>query len=133
MFENIKPIDPKKERRKKQLLIAIPLAAILVGFLYYEFKNYPEERAVSHFLQALEKQDYQGAYHIWQPSKYYTFQNFSQDWGPNGMEGRIQDFSIVKSHEKGSGVVVDIKLNGQKELSLWVEKSDKSLSFPPLP
>ena len=131
MFEYVKPIDPKVERRKKALWIAIPLAVILGCYLYYEFKNYPEERAVSQFLQALEKQDYQQAYQLWQPSKYYSFGSFQQDWGPQGEEGPIRDYKITNSHERGSGVLVDVRLNGQKEISLWVEKSNKSLSFPP--
>ena len=31
----------------------------------------------------------------------------------------------------GSGVIVDARINGDQEISLWVEKGDKSLSFPP--
>src|SRR3990172_311808 len=131
MFDQFKPINPKTERLKKQLLIGIPLVLILSGYLYYEFKNYAEERAVSRFLSTVMQQDYQQAYQLWQPSKYYTFKNFEQDWGPNGVEGTIRDFDITNSHARGSGVLVDIRLNGQKEISLWVEKSNKSLSFPP--
>ena len=131
MFDNIKPINPKAERRKKILLITIPLAVILACFLYYEFKNFPEERAVSRFMQALEKQDYQQAYQLWQPTRYYSFGSFNQDWGPKGEQGPIRDYKITNSHERGSGVLVEIKLNGTKEISLWVEKTSKSLSFPP--
>jgi hypothetical protein len=131
MFDNIKPIDPKAERRKKRLLIGIPIVAIVVGFLYYEFKNFPEEHAASRFLQAVEKQDYQLAYQLWKPGKFYSFGSFNQDWGPGGVEGPIHDYKITNSHARGSGVVVEIQLNGDKRISLWVEKSDKSLSFPP--
>ena len=131
MFDNIKPIDPRVERRKKILLVAIPLALILAGFLYYEFKNFPEERAAGRFLEAVEKQDYQAAYELWKPSKYYSFASFNQDWGPNGEQGPIRDYKITNSHARGSGVLVQIRLNGSREISLWVEKSDKSLSFPP--
>jgi hypothetical protein len=131
MFDQFKPIDPKAERLKKRLLIGIPLALALVGYLYYEFKNFPEERAVSRFLATLEAGDYQQAYQLWQPSKYYTFENFQQDWGPEGEQGPIGDFDITDSYARGSGVLVDIRLNGQKEFSLWVERSNKSLSFPP--
>lgn len=131
MFDQFKPINPKTERLKKRLLIGIPLVLILSGYLYYEFKNYPEERAVSRFLSTVMQQDYQQAYRIWQPSKYYTFENFEQDWGPNGVEGPIRNFDITNSHARGSGVLVNVVLNGDKEISLWVEKSNKSLSFPP--
>jgi len=131
MFEQFKPLNPKTERLKKQLLIGIPLALVLAGYLYYEFKNYPEERAVSRFLAAVKQKDYQQAYTLWKPSKYYSFENFSQDWGPQGVQGAISDFDITNSRARGSGVLVYVKLNGQKDISLWVETSDKSLSFPP--
>ena len=131
MFDQFKPINPQTERLKKRLLLGIPLALILGGYLYYEFKNYSEERAVSRFLSTVVQQDYEQAYQLWQPSKYYTFENFQADWGPNGVEGPIRDFDITDSHERGSGVLVDITVNGQKEISIWVEKSNKSLSFPP--
>ena len=131
MFDQFKPINPKAERLKKRLLIGIPLALALLGYLYYEFKNFPEERAVSRFFTTLEQENYQEAYQLWQPSKYYTFENFQQDWGPDGEAGPIREFDITNSHARGSGVLVDIRLNGQKEISLWVERSTKSLSFPP--
>ena len=131
MFDQFKPINPKAERLRKRLLFGIPLALALCGYLYYEFKNFAEERAVSRFLSAVMQQDFQQAYQLWQPSRYYTFENFQQDWGPEGEEGAIREFDITNSHARGSGVLVDIRLNGQKEMSLWVEKSNKSLSFPP--
>jgi hypothetical protein len=131
VFDHIKPINPKVERWKKLLLIAVPLAAILGGYLYYEFKNYPEERAVSRFLQTLEQKNYEEAYRLWQPSQYYKMKDFLQDWGPDGVEGPINEFDVTASHAQGSGVIVDIRLNGQREISLWVERGDKSLSFPP--
>ena len=131
MFDHIKPINPKAERWKKRLLIAVPLAAILGGYLYYEFKNYPEERAVSRFLQTLEQKNYEEAYRLWQPSQYYKMKDFLQDWGPDGVEGAINEFDITDSHAQGSGVIVNVRLNGQREISLWVERGDKSLSFPP--
>jgi len=131
MFDYIKPINPQKERLKKRLLIGIPLALILSGYLYYEFKNYSEERAVKQFLAAVEQKNYQEAYRLWQPSKYYSFDSFNQDWGPQGQEGLIENYKITNSHARGSGVLVYIRLNGQKDISLWVERSDKRLSFPP--
>lgn len=131
MFDDIKPLNPRTEKLKKRLLIGIPLALVLLGYLYYEFKNYPEERAVSQFLEAVKRQDFQRAYQLWKPSKYYSFERFNQDWGPQGDEGPITEYDITNSHERGSGVLVEVRLNGTKEISLWVETSDKSLSFPP--
>ena len=131
MLDHIKPIDPIAERRKRRLLIGAAFAILLSGYLYYEFKNYPEERQVRRFFQALEQKDYQEAYRIWQPSRYYTFKDFSQDWGPGSPEGAIQEFHVTGSNARGSGVVVRVQINGREIVSLWVEKKDKSLSFPP--
>ncbi len=132
MFDNIKPIDPRAERRRRQVIIIAAFAAMLAGYLYYEYKNYPEERTVNHFFEALKNQDYRKAYEIWKPSSSYTFKDFSQDWGPNGaVQDRVIQFHITGSTERGSGVVVRVRVNGKDDLSLWVEKKDKSLSFPP--
>ena len=131
MFDNIKPLDQKWERRKRQLAIGIPLLFALAGYLYYEFKNFPEEQAVSHFMEALQKQNYEEAYRIWQPSNYYTFKNFSEDWGPEGVEGVITEFDILTSRSRGNGVLVDVAINRQKRIRLFVERDSKRLSFPP--
>jgi len=131
VFENIKPIDPAKERRRRRQITAVAFALMLGGYLYYELKNYPEERKVQLFFEALKRQDFQQAYQLWQPASSYTFKDFSQDWGPNGEAGPVQQFHITGSTGRGSGVVVRVRVNGQKEVLLWVEKKDKSLSFPP--
>ena len=131
MFEHVKPLDEKWERRKRQIIIGIPLLLGLAGYFYYEFKNYAEEQAVSHFMEALQRQDYQEAYRLWQPSEYYTFKKFSEDWGPEGVEGVIRDFDVTTSRSRGNGVLVDVTLNGQKRIRLFVERGTKSLSFPP--
>ena len=131
MFEHIKPIDLRAERRRRRLIGLLAFVIMLAGYLWYEFKNYPEERRVSSFFQALQHQEYQQAYGIWQPNSSYTFKDFSQDWGPNGLQQPVKQFHITGSTERGSGVVVRVQVNGHDNVTLWVEKKDKSLSFPP--
>ena len=130
MFDNIKPIDPRWERRKKQILTAVLVFVIVAPILYYEFKNWPEERVVKRFLAALEQEDYKGAYGIWSPQPSYRYEDFLRDWGKASEYGKVASFAISESHEKGSGVIVTARIN-QKEARIWVEKSDKKLSFPP--
>jgi len=131
IFEDIaRPEVIRRERRTKQIIIIAIIAAIIAGFLYYEFKNWPEEHAAKKFLTALESGDYRQAYQIWQPSSTYSFQDFMRDWGPNGEYGQVRNFKIQTSHAGGSGVIVTARLNG-KETRIWVESKDKSLSFPP--
>jgi 4-amino-4-deoxy-L-arabinose transferase-like glycosyltransferase len=130
MFDNIQPIDPRRERRKKQVWIGVAVLLVVVPALWWQFKNWPEERVAARFLEALQRGDYPGAYAIWQPAKSYVYDDFLRDWGPQGEHGRVNSFAITTSHERGSGVIVTAEINGKATL-IWVEKKDKSLSFPP--
>jgi len=131
MFDNIKPIDPKWERRKKEIWIAIALFIVIAPILYYEFKNWPEEQAAKTFLAALQQQHYQEAYNLWHPASSYTMGDFQSDWGQQSSFGKISAFKITKSHERGSGVIITVTINDNKEARIRVEKKDKSLGFPP--
>ena len=131
MFENIKPIDPKEERRRRWLIAGFVFLLLFSGYLYYSFRNYPEERQAKRFFEALEHQDYQQAYRIWQPTSSYTYKDFLQDWGSDGLQGQVKQFHISGSTARGTGVVVRVRVNDNQNVSLWVEKRDKSLSFPP--
>jgi hypothetical protein len=131
IFEDVnRPEVIRRERLVKRILIGVIIVAIVAGFLYWEFKNWPEERTAKRFLATLQRGDYQQAYRIWQPSSTYAFNDFLRDWGPNGEYGKVQSFKMVGSQSSGSGVIVTAKING-KEARIWVERKDKSLSFPP--
>ena len=132
MFEYIQPIDLLAERRKHRLIFSIVLFLLFAGYLYSELKNYPEERQASQFFEALQQEDYQEAYRIWQPTSSYHFDDFMEDWGRNGLQGPIHQYRIEDSHARGSGVLVRIQLNDAETTTLWVEKTAKSLSFPPI-
>jgi hypothetical protein len=136
--------DPVKERRKKQRIAgAIVLLIILIG-LAWLFRNYPEERVVNRFFDALQQKDYERAYGIWiadagwkaHPQNYarYPFHEFYLDWGPGGEYGLIKSHKIegTANPKGGSGVIVVVTINERKEPArLWVEKKDKSLTFSP--
>ena len=131
MFENIKPIDLVAQRRRRLYITASVFLVLIAGFSYYQLKNFPEELQVRRFFQALQHQEFQKAYELWQPASSYTFKDFSQDWGTNGLNWPVKQFHITGSNERGSGVVVRVMVNGKDFISLWVEKKNKSLSFPP--
>lgn len=131
MFDHIKPWDPRVERRRRRIAAALAFLVLLSGWLYYEFKNYPEEQRAKAFFAALQQRDYEEAYRIWKPTSSYTRKDFMEDWGENGYEGPVNQFHITGSNARGSGVIVRVQVNREKNISLWVEKKDKSLSFPP--
>ncbi|MGH9670784.1 MAG: hypothetical protein ACRD3A_11825 [Terriglobales bacterium] len=137
--------DPRRARRKKELLAAGLLSLVLVGLLTYRFWNWREERAVDQFFSRLEQKDYEGAYAIWladpgwrqHPQKYerYPYGDFYRDWGPGGEWGLIKSHQIetaVRPPQGGSGVIVVVTINQRAQKAfIWVEKGDLSLTFSP--
>ncbi|MFB3915116.1 MAG: hypothetical protein ACE14M_00180 [Terriglobales bacterium] len=136
--------DPVREKRRKQKIAgALALLIILIGIAWL-FRNYPEERVVGHFFSALKNKDFEKAYGIWvadanwkqhsQEHKRYPFNEFLLDWGPSGEWGVINSYKIdgTTNPKGGSGVIVQVTINDRKEPArVWVEKSDKSLTFSP--
>jgi hypothetical protein len=139
--------DPIREKRKKQIIAAVVLVVIAIGALAYAYRNWPEEHVVNKFFTALVNKDFKQAYGIWMhdpaweqhPQKYtsYPFNEFYRDWGPGGEWGIIRSYHVDGSanpkHGHASGVVVVVTVNERvgDKARIWVEKSDKTLTFSP--
>jgi hypothetical protein len=143
--------DSKKARKRKKRIIAAIAIVLILFCLGWWFRYWPEERIVGHFFDALQRQDYKTAYGIWMhdpqwaqhPDQYpkYPFNEFYRDWGPGGEWGLIRTQKVYGSSPcperrgesgGGSGVVVDVVVNDRTQhAQVWVEKSDKTLSYPP--
>ena len=65
----------------------------------------------------------------------YAYGDFYNDWGPGGEWGTIHSHKIYASGTPrggSSGVIVEVVVNDRSEHArIWVEKSDKTLSFSP--
>jgi len=140
-----KEYDFEKARKKKTRIIsAIAILIVVLGIGWF-FRYVPQERIVGHFFEALQKQDYNAAYGIWMhdpdwqkhPDKFpkYPFNEFYRDWGQGGQWGLIKTYKVYGASTcsgPGTGIVVDVVVNDRTEhAQVWVEKSDKTLSFPP--
>jgi hypothetical protein len=137
--------DEAAARRRRNRIASAAVLLLIVLWLAWTYRNFPEERIVSRFLDALQNHDYEAAYGIWMhdpqwkqhPQKYsnYPFNEFYRDWGPGGEWGLIRSYKIYASGTPkggGSGVVVEVIVNDRAEHArVWVEKSDKTLSFSP--
>ena len=142
--------DEKREKRRKVLIVAGIFVLLVVAFLAWEFRYWPEEHVVNRFFSRLEAKDYEGAYAIWMAdpdwkqhpdkSARYSYNEFYLDWGPGGEYGPINSHEIANSlsprtsggGSSSSGVIVEVTVNGRAEPArLWVEKSDKTLTFSP--
>ncbi len=117
--------------------------------IWFLLRFHPEKVTVKHFIDALVAGNMQQAYQLWKPSPSYAFKDFLDDWGPKGYYGpvlsyRVKDASHPRNSSKEVIVIVDVspyspfppdddlvKQSKTREVTLWVTRSDQSLSFPP--
>jgi hypothetical protein len=138
------PYDAARERRRKLRTTAAIIFVFFIALFLYVNRYWPEERKVDNFFAAVQKQDFKTAYGIWMndprwqqhAEKYqrYPYNEFYTDWGPGGEWGIVRRYKIEGAVQPkgGSGVVVVVEVNGRSEPArVWVEKSDKTLSFSP--
>ncbi|HXN24332.1 MAG TPA: hypothetical protein VOA41_16455 [Candidatus Dormibacteraeota bacterium] len=141
--------EEPKSRLRRYILSFVALGLLLTFGLWYTFRLYPEKRAAQGFFDALVAGDTARAYQLWKPLPSYTMKDFLDDWGPTGYYGPVKSYrieSVVAPEKGGSGVIVvaelspfapfpedgDVQKNRRmKEVRIWVESKDKSLSFPP--
>lgn len=140
-----KEYDAGKERKRRTRIIAAVVLIVVVLFVGWWNRYWPAKHTVGKFFSALQNKDYNNAYGIWMhdpewrqhPERHpnYPFGAFYRDWGPGGEWGAIQTQEIFGASTcpgGGSGVVVDVIVNNRAEhAQVWVENSDKTLSFPP--
>jgi hypothetical protein len=137
--------DPEKGRKRAKRIISAIAIVLIVLSLGWWFRYWPQEHVVGKFFDALQRQDYNTAYGIWmndpqwqqhpQQHPKYLFNEFYRDWGPGGQWGLIKTQRVYGASTcpgGGSGIVVDVIVNDRTEhAQVWVEKSDKTLSYPP--
>jgi len=131
LLDSKPPEPPSGIRKYIPLPILVLILAVIGVFVAYRFWDYPEERAVSRFLTAVEQGHYQQAYRLWQPSPSYSFDDFLRGWGEQGDYGRVRSFEILGSKSKGSGtVIVTVRINGvDPPLDLIVDRKTKGLAY----
>ncbi len=120
----------------KTIVISLVSIAILGGILFFVFHNYREEQRVKQFLALLAAHDYKGAYAMFgctdaKPCTAYAFDKFMEDWGPASGHGNAANARISRSRSCGSGVILTVDYGGQKQETLWVERKNMIVGFPP--
>jgi hypothetical protein len=131
LLDSKPPTPPSGIRKYIPLPLLVLIVAVIVVVVAYRLWDYPEERAVSHFLTAVEQGNYQEAYRLWQPSPSYSFDDFLRDWGERGDYGKIRSFDILNSKSKGSStVIITVRINGvDPPLDLIVDRKRKGLAY----
>ena len=150
LFDSTEEHPPAKLRR--YIITGIAFIVLVAGGCWYLLRYHAEKNTVRHFLSTVVTGNLEEAYRIWKPSSTYSFKDFLEDWGKDGYYGPVKSFHIQSAQvikrgmEHPSGVVVTLevspyetfpanddvaKQSKTKEVRLWVEFKDQSLSFPP--
>ena len=141
------PIKPPWKYRRAALFVGsgVVIAAITIAIL---LRFHTERDTVRRLMNAIAVGNFQEAYQVWKPSPSYSYQDFVQDWGPDGYYGPVKSWRIENHLTQKQGSVVTIavdvspyqpfpgdedpvKASKTKQVLLWVHFSDQSLSFPP--
>ena len=118
--------------------VGYALLAAVVGYCLYWlfFRNWREENRVEEFLELVQGQQYELAYETWgcsqgEPCKFYPFDEFLEDWGPESPLGAISSYELGRSYTQEGGVIQEVTINGRKQPNLWVERGTLIISFFP--
>ncbi len=139
--------EPKSKLRRYIISAFIFLLLLAVG-LWYLFRFEAEKRMVENFMETVVAGDFEQAYRLWKPVATYTFQDFLEDWGPEGYYGPVRSYRITYASrpDGASGVIVTVevspdtpfpenreteKLARIREVRLWVDRRNQSLGFAP--
>ena len=134
---------PSKIPRYAISAVVVVLAISIPLYLLLRFHT--EKATARLFLNELVAGDFQGAYRTWQPGSSYSYQDFLRDWGPTGEYGPVKSYDLRSARSPGgaSGVIITVDVssvspfpdgnpgNSVKEIRLWVEHSDQSISYAP--
>jgi hypothetical protein len=122
-------------RKIKIIVVSLIAAVIAGGILFYVFHNFREEQRVKKFFAALSNKDYKAAYGMFgctdaKPCTAYAFDKFMEDFGPaSGHDpSRVR---IARSQSCGTGVILTVDYGQNRQDTLWVERKDMSIGFPP--
>lgn len=146
LFEAVEEHPNAKSRRR--VIVAIVLVVFVAAGLAWVLRYHKERVTILHFMTAVIAGNMQQAYQVWKPSPSYTFKDFQDDWGANGYYGPVKSFRIKDTDRPKASSAVAIKIelspyqpfpadndvakqSKTKQVVLWVEVKDESISFPP--
>ena len=137
-------------KKLRYAITALVFLALIGGTVWWMLRFHAEKVTIHHFLEAVVSGNMQRAYQIWQPAPSYSFDDFvKEDWGPDGYYGPVKSYHFKKAEMPRGGsssvaITVEIspyslfpasddaiKQSKTKEIVLWVNLKNQSISFPP--
>src|SRR5947207_14248630 len=111
-----KQYDPTAGRLRKNIIASVVVAVLVLIWLGWMYRNWPEELVIDQFFAAMQKSDFEKAYGIWMhdpdwkqdADKYsqYAFIDVYHDWGHGGECGIVKyykDYGSPSPIGGGSG------------------------------
>jgi hypothetical protein len=141
--------EEPQSKALRYVVSGVALVLLLGASVWFFLRYTPEKHTVEHFMNAVVTGDTQQAYQIWHPHASFSYQDFLSFWGPNGYYSPIKTYRIESAEvppKGGTGVVIVVEISSydpfpkseetvksaqNREVQLWVERSDQSMSFPP--
>jgi hypothetical protein len=144
--------DPNSRKRRYIVTVVIGTVVLIVGgwWFVFGFIHLSERRAAGHFFDTVTSGDFQTAYQLVKADPaHYSYKDFMEDWGPAGYYGPVKSYRVESASEpdkSGSGIIVTVevspfqpfpndneveKSSKTKEVKMWVESKDKSISISP--
>ena len=141
--------EESKSKALRYVVTGVALILFMGGGLAYFLRYTREKSTVGRFMDTVIAGDMPGACEIWHTHPGFSCQDFTSFWGPNGYYSPIKSFRMESAEvppKGGSGVVITVEISGytpfpkpeetikaaqNREVQIWVERADQSLSFPP--
>jgi hypothetical protein len=144
--------DPNARKRRYIVTVVIGVIVLILGgwWFIFGFIHLPERRAASHFFDTVTAGNFQSAYQLTKADPaHYAYKDFLEDWGPTGFYGPVKSYRVDSASapdKAGSGIIVTVevspfqpfpndneveKSSKTKEVKMWVESKDKSISISP--
>jgi hypothetical protein len=125
--------DARREKTIKMAAIAVAVLIFAGGPLLFLFHNYRQESQVKQFFKLLETHKYQEAYALWgcteaKPCRGYSMDRFLEDWGG---KTDFSNLKIAKSRSCGSGVILTVDFDKNRQEKLWVERDTLTIGYSP--
>jgi hypothetical protein len=142
------PEEPKS-KALRYVISGVALVILIGAGMGYFLRYTKEKRTVERFMDAVIAGETQKACEIWHTHPGFSCKDFESFWGPNGYYSPIKSFRMESAEvppKGGSGVVITVEISAyapfpkpeetvkfaqNREVQIWVERADQSLSFPP--
>jgi len=125
----------QRAKRTKRIIAAILIVVVGGAGLYLGLRNHRQKAQVSQFVELLQKRDYSAAYRLWvvrkpSPARITRSKN---SWKTGAAEQVRADCVLRYRQEQGcgSGVIVTVDMDQNREERFWVEDRDLTIDFRP--